>query len=184
MTRWNSLSGHRGDATENLINTTNEYYRKTKIAVINKNPIPIKVLEIKEGKITLAYFEGKSNLDYSGIAQGYSIYFDCKETEQKSLPLANIHKHQIEFMEDYRYQKGYAFILAYYKLFNKYVLIPTEIISHYYRESLRGGRKSIPFDALDSNFIIPQTNGFLNYLKTLNVYIDYIEEGKFDALCG
>ena len=48
--------------------------------------------------ITLAYFEKQSTVDYIGVAQGIPIAFDAKETAGKSLPLQNIHAHQMAFM--------------------------------------------------------------------------------------
>lgn len=73
------------------------------MALIQKVPTPIKPINIDKGKgvITLAYFDQKSTVDYIGVAQGVPLCFDAKETTKESLPLANIHLHQITFMEDF-----------------------------------------------------------------------------------
>lgn len=183
MTRWNSLKkGHRGDETEDIINITNAEYERQNLAIIKKMPVPIKVIEIDKGMITKAFFEEKSIVDYMGVVQGYPICFDAKETENKSLPLQNIHKHQIEFMENFCNQKGIAFIIANFKHYEKYLLIPLEVITDYYYKSLKGGRKSIPYKELDETLEIKITKGgFLDYLTPLNKYMVYIKEGKYDT---
>lgn len=178
MTSWRSL-GHRGDATEDIINATNKYYDLHGVAVINKMPVPIKVIEIEDSLIKKAFFEEKSTVDYYGVVQGIPIVFDAKETEKKSLPLQNIHAHQIEYMKKIRRQNGLAFIIVYFKYYNEFILIPLEIIDFYYQNSLNGGRKSIPYSELDKNFTIEFKNGVLHYLDTLNVYLKYIENNKF-----
>ena len=81
--------------------------------MIEKIPTPIKPVELdkKKHNISRAYFEKKSSVDYIGVAQGIPICFDAKETRQKSLPLKNIHEHQINFMESFEKQQGISFHL-------------------------------------------------------------------------
>ncbi|WP_066502335.1 Holliday junction resolvase RecU [Abyssisolibacter fermentans] len=195
MTKWRTY-GHRGDETEELINSTNEYYRNYNVGIITKIPVPIKVMEINRknkedifgGKtkgsaiITKAFFEEKSTVDYIGCVQGFTIVFDAKETNKNYLPLQNIHKHQIEYMELIRKQRGIAFIIAHFKIQRKFYLIPIEIIKSYYDRSFKGGRKSIPMEDLDNNFEIAYKNGLLYYLDTVNTYLDYIKEGKIKSV--
>ncbi|MCT4604911.1 MAG: Holliday junction resolvase RecU [Marinisporobacter sp.] len=172
MTTWRSR-GHRGDSSENEIDLTNDLYRRKKIAYIKKNPVPIKVIDIdSKGMITKAYFEQKACVDYSGIAQKISIAFDVKETELKSLPLSNIHDHQIQDLKEHAEQGGVSFILVHFKIYNEYYLIPLEMLLHYYEKSLQGGRKSIPYGDLDQKFQIKrEANGIINYLPTINTYL-------------
>lgn len=191
MTTWRSY-GHRGDETEELINITNDYYRSHNVGIITKVPVPIKVIEINRkskedilgGKtkgsaiITKAFFEEKSTVDYIGCVQGFTIVFDAKETNKNYLPLQNIHKHQIEYMDEIRKQKGIAFIIVHFKIQRKFYLIPIEIIKSYYERSLNGRRKSIPMEDLDENFEIAYKDGLIHYLDTVNTYLDYIKEGK------
>lgn len=180
MTRWNSLKArHRGDDTEYIINITNQEYERKNLALIKKMPVPIKVIEIEKGMITKAFFEEKSIVDYMGVVQGFPICFDAKETENKSLPIQNIHEHQIEFMEKFTNQNGIAFIIANFKQFEKYVLIPFEVIKDYYYKSKNGGRKSIPYKDLDLDFEIKfSKGGILDYLTPLNRYMIYKRENR------
>lgn len=179
MTSWRSL-GHRGDNTENIINATNDYYRDQGVAIITKMPVPIKVLEIKDSIITKAFFEERSTVDYHGACQGIPICFDAKETNKKSLPLQNIHEHQIEYMLEMRKHKSLAFILVNFKIYDKFVLIPIEVVNYYHQKSLKGGRKSIPFNKLDKEFIVEYKSGVIHYLDKLNTYLEYINMGKLD----
>ncbi|QXM06063.1 Holliday junction resolvase RecU [Crassaminicella indica] len=179
MTSWRSR-GHRGDLSENEIDLTNDLYRRKKLAYIKKNPVPIKVIDIdKRGMITKGYFEQKAYVDYSGIAQKIPIAFDVKETELKSLPLSNIHIHQIEDLKEHAEQGGVSFILVHFKMYNEYYLIPLEMLEYYYNNSLQGGRKSIPYADMDKKFKIKrESNGIINYLPTINTYLSSKEELK------
>ncbi len=178
MTCWKSR-GHRGDGTEDIINFTNKYYESHRVGVITKMPVPIKVLDIKDSIITKAFFEERSTVDYFGAVQGIPIAFDAKETSKKNLPLQNIHTHQIEYMLKMKEQNGLSFIIVNFKVVNKFILIPIEVINYYYQESLNGGRKSIPYEDLDKKFVIEFKNGILHYLDALNIYIRYQKEDKF-----
>ena len=80
MATWNSR-GLRGSTFENLINSTNEYYRKAGLALVQKIPTPIVPLKFDSEKklITEAYFEKDSTVDYIGVVQEIPICFDAKE---------------------------------------------------------------------------------------------------------
>jgi len=179
MTAWRS-SGHRGDALEDLILLSNEYYRKHKLGRIDKVSTPIKVVEInKEGLICKGFFEKRSTVDFHGLVQGLGIVFDAKETNLKSIPLSNIHEHQMEYMKDITEQGGMAFLIVHFKFCDAYFLLPYEDLEVYFSESRQGARKSIPYKAMDDRFKIHRaSNGILNYLPLLNVYLDYKKELK------
>ena len=115
MATWNSR-GLRGSTLEELINRTNEKYRESGLALIQKIPTPITPIRInKEHRhITLAYFDQKSTVDYIGAVQGLPVCFDAKECAQDTFALANIHEHQVQFMKEFEAQGGIAFFLIYY----------------------------------------------------------------------
>ena len=115
MATWNSR-GLRGSTLEDLINYTIEIYRERKLAVLQKVPTPITPIEIDKSTrhITLAYFDQKSTVDYIGVVQGIPVCFDAKECNTESFPLANIHEHQMVFMEEWEKQQGIAFYLIYF----------------------------------------------------------------------
>ncbi|HAN10282.1 MAG TPA: Holliday junction resolvase RecU [Clostridiales bacterium] len=167
--------GLRGSLLEEIINMTNEIYRKKGIALIQKIPTPIKPMEMdKETRtISLGYFEQKSTVDYIGIAQGISICFDAKETSQGSLPLQNIHKHQMDFMQDFEKHDGVSFILVYFKKYTKYYLLPFEKLKKYYDAKENGGRKSIPYSEFGEELEIKiSNNAYVNYLEKLSEILE------------
>ncbi|MBM7561848.1 Holliday junction resolvase RecU [Fusibacter tunisiensis] len=165
--------GHRGDALEDLIVLTNQYYHTLNLCRIDKVSTPVKVAEISSnGVITRGFFEKKSTVDFIGIAQGVFIAFDAKETHLKSLPLSNIHAHQITYMQDVSAQGGLAFIIVHFKFNDSYYLIPLELLLDYQKTD---SRRSIPYKAMLPEFKIETSRGgsILNYLDTLNTYVTY-----------
>ncbi len=173
MSHWNSR-GLRGSTFEELINITNEAYRKKGLALIQKIPTPITPLKLdnETRTITSAYFEQKSTVDYIGAVQGIPVCFDAKETTLKSLPLQNIHEHQIQFMEDFEKQEGIAFLLVNFKVYSEIFYLPFKTLKSFYEKSLIGGRKSIPYSAFDRNLMISGNNGYINYLYGINNYLN------------
>lgn len=171
---WNTR-GLRGNALEELINLTNDVYRQKNLAIIQKIPTPITPVKISEDgrNITLAYFEKQSTVDYIGAVQGIPVCFDAKETKLKSLPMNNIHPHQIEFMEDFSRQDGIAFLLVHFSFCDEYYLLPFEVLKSFYENSQKeGGRKSIPYSAFEDKYRIYNKNGFvLHYLEAVSTYL-------------
>lgn len=176
MGYWKSR-GLRGSVLETMINTTNAMYIKHKLAVIQKVPTPITPTKIDNSRrlITEAYFDGKSTVDYIGAVQGIPICFDAKETSHKYLPLQNVHTHQIEFMQSFVEQKGVAFLIVEFKLYNEIFLLPFETLNEFYLNSKHGGRKSIPYEAFKDEYKITTKGVYLlHYLETLNQYLNNI----------
>jgi recombination protein U len=173
MPHWNTR-GLRGSAFEEMIDLTNRLYSQKGLAVIQKVPTPITPIAVdnKARTITHAYFEKKSTVDFIGVAQSLAICFDAKETREQSLPLRNIHEHQIEFMENFRKQNGVSFLLVHFQTKNEIFLLPSEVLAKYKKAESEGGRKSIPYSAFDSALIVPNANGFpVHYLVALNKFL-------------
>lgn len=171
---WNTR-GLRGSTLEDLINITNDVYRKKNLAIIQKIPTPIKPVKIDAQKriITQGYFEHTSTVDYIGVVQGIAICFDAKETNRKNLPIQNIHPHQIQFMDEFQQQKGVSFLLVHFVEYDEYYYLPFEVLKQFWENSQNDGRKSIPYSAFEKDYIIKSNSGaLLNYLETLNVYLN------------
>lgn len=172
--------GHRGDVLEEMLSFTHDYYHSLKLCRIDKVSTPVKVVEIDgQGSITKGFFEKKSTVDFIGIIQGVFVAFDAKETNLKSLPLKNIHEHQIEYMKDVSHQGGLCFIIVHFKFNDTYFLLPFEVIEHYYKTDKR---KSIPYSAMDKRLLIQKTRGgsTIDYLDALNQYVQIKAEKTFD----
>lgn len=161
---------NRGMNLENIINDTNEYLLKNDIALIYKKPTPIGVVKVSyennKQVINKAYFATQSTLDYNGLYKGKYIEFDAKNTESKtSLPLSNIHNHQIEHIRKVIRHGGIVFLIIRINGLI-YLLNGPDFIN--YIDSHE--RKSIPLNYIEES-------GYLleyNYLKGLN-YIKYVD---------
>lgn len=167
---------NRGMTLESDINITNEYYIENNIALIYKKPTPIKVAKIdySHNKITDAYFECPSTLDYNGIYQGKYIEFDAKETNSKtSFPIANIHKHQIEHIKRVIDQRGIVFLLVRFNLLNEnYILMGQDLITFLNTNK----RKSIPHEYFNQKGYPVQLKYTprLDYLKEINKIMEVL----------
>lgn len=167
--------GLRGSTLEELINHTNDVYKEKNLAIIQKVPTPITPVKMNSANkmITLAYFNEKSTVDYIGVVQGIPVCFDAKETSKNALPLRNIHKHQIEFMEKFQQQEGIAFLLIYFNMYNEYYYLPFNKLQEYVEKAENGGRKSIPYNEIDRRYIIGAKGKFyIHYLEALNTYLN------------
>lgn len=166
-----------GMTLESDIEQSNQYYLDNNIAVIHKKPTPIQVVSVSyparnKAKITEAYYKTPSTTDFNGIYKGFYIDFDAKETNSKtSMPLKNVHPHQIDHLRNVVNQKGIAFLIVHFKQYNEYFLLPFDILSTYWDSQNKDtGRKSIPYEAFkEKAYLIPF--GYqprLDYLKVLD----------------
>ena len=163
---------NRGLLFEEEINRSNEYYRLQNIAVIYKKPTPIKVVKMQQGSlgthcITEAYFQAPSTTDYNGIYKGKYIDFEAKETRNKtSFPLANIHPHQIQHMQQVIEHGGIGFLLVYFKMLNQVFLLDYRHVIMIHQSQ----KSSIPYSlfceqgkAIPQGYVIP-----FDYLKIID----------------
>lgn len=162
MATWSSR-GLRGSLLEEMINLSNEKYRESNLALIQKVPTPITPINIdKETRhITLAYFDQKSTVDYIGAVQGIPICFDAKECAVDTFSLQNIHPHQVEFMKDFEKQDGIAFFLLYYTAKDKMYYLPLRDLLFFWERKENGGRKSFRFDELKEEFFFTKKGGLM-----------------------
>ncbi|MCL2699224.1 MAG: Holliday junction resolvase RecU [Defluviitaleaceae bacterium] len=171
MGYWNTR-GLRGSTFEDMINMTNDAYRAKGLALVLKLPTGITPTEVdnKERTISRAYFEKRSAVDYIGAAQGVPICFDAKETARKSLPLQNIHAHQIEFMREFEAQRGVAFLLVRFTATDEIFYLPFKPLKELWDAVDRGGRKSIPYDVFEPRYKVENKSGFIvHYLEQINI---------------
>lgn len=144
---------NRGKDFEDWVEQANSVYNNKGQAIITKIPTPWKVQRnytpYNKYQISAAYPEKKSTVDFGGTASNFSIWFDCKATTNKtSFPLANIHKHQIEYLEKVAEQGGKGFFLIHSRLSQKTWLLWIDQLALFTAQT---GRKSIPFGWLDEN---------------------------------
>ena len=142
--------------------------------MIQKIPTPIKPITIDPEKrhITLAYFDQKSTVDYIGVIQSIPVCFDAKESAVDTVPLHNIHPHQIAFMEEFEKQGGLAFILLGFTKRNEYYYLPFADIKRFWDRKEAGGRKSFTYDEVDKTYKIrSQRDIMIHYLEQINLDI-------------
>lgn len=169
MATWNTR-GLRGSALEELINHTNDAYKEKHLALIQKIPTPIKPIQIEKATrhITLAYFDQKSTVDYIGTVQGIPVCFDAKECAKDTFPIANIHPHQMAFMEEFERQGGVAFLLISYTKRDEMYYLPFLKIKSFYDRAKEGGRKSFLYEEIDKDYRIGREGAaFVHYLPAL-----------------
>jgi len=164
---WKTTQGLRGELLEEMINMTNEKYIANGLAIVQKIPTPIKPVTIEGAKITLAYFEQKSTVDYLGIVQGIGVCFDAKECNQDRFPLKNIHQHQMDFMKQVEKQEGVSFFVIYFKTIDATYYVPYTFVA-----SIWDTKKSFNYKELDSKYILKSKNGLLiPYLDGIQTYL-------------
>ena len=161
--------GLRGSTLEELVNRTNEQYREKGLALIQKIPTPITPVRMdKENRhITLAYFEQRSTVDYIGAVQGIPVCFDAKECCTDTFPLANIHSHQVEFMEAFEKQGGVAFFLIFFSHENLFYYLTLRELLGFWKRMEDGGRKSFRREELAQEFYLDK--------KGSGVLVPYLE---------
>lgn len=140
---------NRGMSFEEMINSSNLYYREKGLAVIHKKPTPVQIVKVNypnrsAAVITEAYFKEASTTDYNGIYQGHYLDFEAKETKNKtSFPLNNFHHHQMEHMRHCLKQQGVIFVLIWFSSLKRCFMLPADILLDYW-DSQSDQRKSIP----------------------------------------
>ena len=179
MATWNSR-GLRGSTLEELINRTNDQYREKGLALIQKIPTPITPVKMDRNSrhITLAYFEQKSTVDYIGAVQGIPVCFDAKECCVKTFPLANIHPHQVTFMEEFEKQRGIAFFLIYFSADNIFYYLTLRKLRNYGSGWRMAEEKASAGMSWMRNFISPEKvdswyHTWTGFRKICNYGIDF-----------
>ncbi len=116
-------------------------------------------------QITLAYFDQKSTVDYIGAVQGIPVCFDAKECSFDTFALANIHEHQILFMEDLEKQGGVSFIVIHYTHLDRLCYLRFVKLKEFWDRMNEGGRKSFRLEELEEGFeLVPHNGIFVPYL--------------------
>lgn len=160
---------NRGMDLEYLINQANSYYQDEDIAYIYKKATPIKVVNVvyKSGgkRITDAFYETPSTLDYNGIYKGRYIEFDAKVTQNKtSFPISNVHEHQIKHIRNIYRHGGIVFLII--SMNSKYFLLPGKSFIEFLDSN---ERKSIPYEYIVNNsYEIRLTLRGLDYINIID----------------
>ena len=169
MGTWNSR-GLRGSTLEDMVNRTNEWFLEKNLALMQKIPTPITPVRMdkEHRQITLAYFEQRSTIDYIGAVQGIPVCFDAKECNTDTFPLANVHPHQVAFMEQFEKQEGIAFLLISFTHREEFYYLRFSDLEKFWNRAQEGGRKSFRYEELNPAYFLPKVSGVLiPYLQVL-----------------
>ena len=177
MATWNSR-GLRGSTLEELINNTNEYYRDHGLALVQKIPTPITPVKFdkEQRRITEAFFEKDSSVDYIGVVQGIPVCFDAKECMTDTFSLQNIHEHQYRFMQEFEKQGGISFLMIMFTKRNDRYYMPFSELSTYMERTKEGHAKNFKYLELNDDFFLkPSTGALVPYLEGLQKDLDMRE---------
>lgn len=164
---------NRGMDLEDIIESTNEYYRDNDIAYIYKKPTPIGVTKVaysnKGKRIQDGYYKSPSTLDFNGLYKGCYIEFDAKVTENKtSFPISNVHPHQIKHIYNINKHGGIVFLII--MMNSKYFLLMGTTFLDFIKNN---ERKSIPYKYLEENaYEIKLSLKGLDYLKIIDQFME------------
>lgn len=166
----NRSYANRGKFLENVIDKANNKYRNVGVADVRKVPTPVKILNNTGNRIT-GHLEKATWVDYSGVFKGKAIIFDAKETGITNLPLDSIHTHQYELLKSWHRKGAIAFLIVYFKLYDKYYLLTFETLRGAWKLRENGGRKSIAYKTFENECIeVKSKDGYtLHYLDALEV---------------
>lgn len=161
---------NQGEILENMIEGTNEMYKRKGWAVVDKVPTPWSVKYDKyKGKAISAYPQEKSTVDFVGISHGRGIAFDAKSTTNKtSFPMKNIKPHQVEYLKQFQDQGGIAFMIIDFSKLSEMYFVPIDQLAIWWDDMIENdGRKSIPYDWFKFNcpIIRPEGGVLAHYLK-------------------
>lgn len=170
---------HLGVDFEDLINESNQYYLSKNVASIYKKPTPIQIVKVEypsrnKARITEAYYRMPSTTDYNGIYKGKYIDFEAKSCHFNSFPFKNIYDHQIKHLETVQTMGGISFLIIEFSLHHEVFLLPTTDLVNLYNESLKGGRKSIPYEYFKEHAYQLKLgfNPRINYLDVVDILIE------------
>ena len=82
--------------------------------------------------------------------------FDAKECAADTFALANIHEHQVNFMENFEKQGGVAFFLLFFSHKNQFYYLPYAHLRYFWDRAKEGGRKSFRYDELNPEYFLPK----------------------------
>lgn len=181
----NMKKSHLGIDFETLINESNIYYLNINKAAIYKKPTPIQIVKVdypsrNKAKISEAYYKVPSTTDYNGIYNGMYIDFEAKSCHSTSFSFNHIYIHQIKHLDTVSKMGGISFLLIEFSLKKEIFLLPTCYLVELYNNSLKGGRKSIPYDYFkEHGYLINYGyNPRIDYLKALDSYLNDINYKK------
>lgn len=162
---------NRGLSLEQLIELSNQQYRRRGQAVVHKVPTHWVPLRGHDGKISGAKAAEKATVDFLGCVAptGRIVAFDAKQNREPGrFPLDQRWSHEVEFLQDVARAGGIAFLLIEQIAAGRIYLVPGVDLFRFWAAAKAGGRKSIPAAVLQTLPVVSQSTGIpLDYLVVL-----------------
>jgi recombination protein U len=145
------------------------------VAVIDKRPTPVKVMDVVNGKVS-GFFERKSTVDYDGTYKARSLYFEAKSTEKDKFPLSNVSEHQVDHLVAQHNVGAVCFLLVEFSKRNIVFLVPLPSFLYYWNR--RSDKAHIPLEDFQQYaFKVEDTKRTLcDYLLNVDQYITYLKK--------
>jgi recombination protein U len=159
---------NRGRALEDLIELSNERYRKAGVAVIHRVPAAWLPIRDGRGRIVSAKIEKKAAVDFIGhiiTAEDYAlpVVFDAKEVSKgKRWPLSRLEEHQYQYLVDSARTGAAAFVLIVFWEYSRFFMLPIVALEEKVRAYHSGGPASV--DISDSALV---EISFPDYLRLI-----------------
>lgn len=140
---------NRGRALEDLIELSNERYRKAGIAVIHHVPAAWLPIRNSCGRIVSAKIEKKAAVDFIGhitteSGRALPVAFDAKEVSKGARwPLSRLEEHQFRYLADCARTGAAAFLIIAFWEYGKFFLLPFASLEEKVRAYHSGGAASV-----------------------------------------
>ena len=162
---------NRGKAFEKMIVVSNKQYAMKRWAAVEKIEPPFKTLGYHR-QYAYGYYESTGFVDFVGIANGRSLCFEAKSTNERTrFPLKSIKDFQYKILKDWYQQGSISFVLIEFEKRQVVFLLKFSQLQKWWEAMQAGGRKSIPFEWFHFNCqrVMNDRGIPLDYLQALNI---------------
>ena len=175
----------RGREFEQMLNSTHRFYAFSGLAAIKQNPVEWKYcdrrtfdfLKNSGGDLVAQTNSGrfikrvKSQVDFSGVARGRHYEFDAKQTQGKSLPMANVERSQIRHITDAAACGAVAGLMIYFTDLKRVFFLRAEFVGECVENMLfKKARKSISLSQCETSGVeITVRENLVDYLAVLGI---------------
>lgn len=120
-------------------------YRRRGIGNVYKIPTPYRL--IPEGsRQRFVYDRSKSTVDFIGVFRGVALAFDAKTVKGSSIPLRNVHQHQLDAMHYHNNAGGAGFLVINFLKAGSWAVTP-----RWWEDTAEGlHRRSVPLQVLQA----------------------------------
>ncbi|WXJ79008.1 Holliday junction resolvase RecU [Moorella thermoacetica] len=144
-----TTAANRGRALEDLIEFSNERYRRAGKAVIHRVPAAWLPIRDGRGRIVSAKIEKKAAVDFIGHVlvpggRALPLAFEAKEVSKgRRWPLSRLEEHQYQYLADCARTGAAAFVLIAFWELGRFFILPFSILAIKEAGRRNGGPASV-----------------------------------------